>query len=252
MNTPKQSFLIWFTMRTGSTLLCETIANLGFAGKPGEHLSIFDDGGLRSKYNVDTYRDLQHALWTLGSSSNGVFGVKYGPHASTHFPMLRELESFPDANGRSGRELFDGLFPNCSHIYLTRIHKVRQIVSWWKAIQDSQWHLKLSETQDPDQAFFDEKYDLPAFRHLFAEISLRETLIADELLKRKVDFLSLTYESFIQDLQPTVQTVLEYLGIEHDVPAIEAPLKKTSNALSSIWVNRLREDLQDGWDKPAW
>ncbi len=239
-------------MRTGSTLLCETIANLGFAGKPGEHLSIFDDGGLRSKYNVDTYRDLQHALWTLGSSSNGVFGVKYGPHASTHFPMLRELESFPDANGRSGRELFDGLFPNCSHIYLTRISKVRQIVSWWKAIQDAQWHLRPEEIQEPDRSFFQEKYDLPAFKHLLSEISLRETLISDEILGRDVDFLTLTYESFIQDLEPTVRQILGFLKINQHLPPITPPLKKTSNELSEIWVERLRKDLQEGWDKPAW
>lgn len=252
MNQPAKSYLIWFTMRTGSTVLCETIGSLGIAGKPGEHLSILDDKGIKGKYNVETYSELQQALWTLGSTENGIFGVKYGPHASTHFPLLEELAGLPDANGRSGQELFDGLFPNCSHIFLSRIHKVNQIVSWWKAIQSSQWHSKVGESNGPDSSLLEDKYDLAALKHLFAEISLRESLIAEELLKRKVNFLSLTYESFLKDLLPTVQSVLAYLKIEHEVFEIDPPLQKTSDALNRIWIDRLRKDLQDGWDKPAW
>ena len=162
---PTRSYLIWFTPRTGSTLLCKGIEDTGRRGKPGEHLLIVNEGSLAAKYGVATYADLQQAIWDLGSSSNGVFGVKYALQNSVHQKILAELATFPDADGRCGEALFQELFPNCRHLFLSRRHKIRQIVSWWKAIQDQLWHLQPGEEQTVTKQFFEDRYDLDALRH---------------------------------------------------------------------------------------
>ena len=55
---PTRSYLIWFTPRTGSTLLCKGLEDTGLLGKPGEHLLIVNEGSLAAKYGVAIYADL--------------------------------------------------------------------------------------------------------------------------------------------------------------------------------------------------
>ena len=250
ISPPTRSYLIWFTPRTGSTLLCKGLADTGLLGKPGEHLLIINEGSLSAKYKVSAFADLQQAMWQLGSSSNGVFGVKYALQNSVHRKILEELAAFPDANGRSGEELFQELFPNCRHLFLSRGHKIRQIVSWWKAIQDQLWHLQPGEEQTVTKQFFEDRYDLDALRHLLTEISLRETAIAEMLVGKPS--LSLTYESFQEDLNPVLQQIASWIGVEETLPEVSFGLKRTSNDFSHIWMERLRKDLQKGWDNPSW
>ncbi|WP_019506605.1 Stf0 family sulfotransferase [Pleurocapsa sp. PCC 7319] len=49
---PKLSYTIWFSQRTGSTLLCRALQSTGLAGKPSEWLNASD---LLGKYQLDNY-----------------------------------------------------------------------------------------------------------------------------------------------------------------------------------------------------
>lgn len=130
---PKLSYTIWFSQRTGSTLLCRALESTGIAGKPREWLP---DGNLLDKYQLDNYVELQQRLWQLGTTSNGVFGVKTGAYNPYFGNLLDTFKQFPGCNSESNNpiEIWNIAFSNCKHIYMTRRNKVRLAVSWWKAI----------------------------------------------------------------------------------------------------------------------
>ena len=63
---------------------------MGIAGKPSEWLS---DSNLLDKYQLDNCAELQQKLWQLGTTANGVFGVKtgaYEPYLSNIIDTFRQ------------------------------------------------------------------------------------------------------------------------------------------------------------------
>src|SRR5256885_8547578 len=48
---PQQSYLIWFSQRVGSTVLTQTLEDIGIAGRPREWLND-DSGGLLAKFGA--------------------------------------------------------------------------------------------------------------------------------------------------------------------------------------------------------
>src|SRR5689334_17029204 len=70
MKRPAQSYTIWFSQRTGSTLLSEALSSTGVAGYPNEWLHY-------QHKSPDTLKreDLEQ-IWDRGTTSNGVFGIK--------------------------------------------------------------------------------------------------------------------------------------------------------------------------------
>ena len=177
---PKVSYAIWFSQRTGSTLLCRALQSLGIAGKPSEWLNASD---LLNKYRLNNYAELQQRIWQLGTTPNGVFGIKGGvfePYFSKIVEILKQFPGCnPDANNRV--EIWNHAFPNCKHIYMTRRNKVRLAVSWWKAIQSDEWHLEKGKL--PIAKDLKDKYSYEAIAHLFAECNMREAAIQESTSK---------------------------------------------------------------------
>ncbi|NND09029.1 MAG: hypothetical protein HKN87_21870 [Saprospiraceae bacterium] len=74
---PKESYRIWFSRRNGSTLLCKGLKHTGIAGIPGEYLNPMSDRSLCYRYGVQKYEQLKLTVWDLGTTPNGIFGVKH-------------------------------------------------------------------------------------------------------------------------------------------------------------------------------
>ncbi|MGF1589637.1 MAG: Stf0 family sulfotransferase [Pleurocapsa sp.] len=88
---PKLSYTIWFSQRTGSTLLCRALQSTGIAGKPSEWLTL-------DKYEFDSYAELQQKLWQLGTSTNGIFGVKIRAYEAYLSSIINTFKQFPGCN----------------------------------------------------------------------------------------------------------------------------------------------------------
>lgn len=162
MKPPKQSYTIWFSQRTGSTLLNYALSSTGTAGNPCEWMYPRDP-------NTITKAEVE-AMWKEGTTSNGVFGVKtcLTPEWIQGFRKLYEL---PEAATQA--EVWRAAFPNCNkHIWMTRRNKVRLAVSWWRAIVSGEWHRKYGEK--PQEHDIADKYSFDAINHLFIESSIRE------------------------------------------------------------------------------
>jgi LPS sulfotransferase NodH len=118
---PKLSYTIWFTQRTGSTLLCKAIESTGIAGKPREWFNCPPD--LLTTFHQSNHAELQEYLWTLGSTPNGSFGINHSFH-EPHFSQLTEtLRKFPACPPAVTRRttVWKEVFPNHrpSHLHVS-------------------------------------------------------------------------------------------------------------------------------------
>lgn len=251
---PKQSYTIWFSQRTGSTLLCKALESTGVAGMPNEWLTSETGSQLYDIHGVKSAAALQAQLWRIATSPNGVCGIKYclyEPHFSQVLDILRH---FPGVNGRrdlTRAQIWDNAFPNGKHIFLTRRNKARLAVSWWKAVQTQVWHRE--HGRPPQSAVVNEKYNYQGIYSLYLAATLREAGIQEYFTEAGISPLTLVYEDFIADYEGTVRRVLDYLEIPRQGVTVEPPyFGKLSDRVSDEWVERFRQDMQVGWSQRAW
>ena len=126
------TYLIFATPRSGSYLLCEALTNTGLAGQPLEHFSQYKIVG-RGQSMAD-YLDL---IMGKTTSPNGVFGAKIIWQFFEDF--IDEVRTIAGYRDVAVCELMPAIFPGLRYIWITRRDKVRQAVSYWKAVQSGVW-----------------------------------------------------------------------------------------------------------------
>ena len=254
MKQANLSYRIWFTQRSGSTLLCKALESTGVAGMPGEHFNIFEaHDTLSKKYDVDNFEDLKQALWKKGTGPNGVFGIKHTMHKHHYTKIFEEVKKLQQSQSENHQEVWSPFFPNCKHIYLTRRNKVRQVVSWWRAIQDNVWHLEKDEKHSNKKAFYEEHYNFDALTHLFKESVLMQCNMQQYFDEYNIRPMTVVYEDFLKDFEGTIFDILDYLEIDRTGVTVGTPFyNKTSDEFSEIWVERFRQDAQKNFDKKAY
>jgi len=204
-------------------------------------------------YGMDDPAALQHHLWQTGSSANGVFGLKFGMYAAGFEQVLTTLRQFPGcpADETSPTAVWNHAFPNGRHIFMTRRNKVRLAVSWWKAIKSNEWHREkgqAAKTVDLSDAYL---YD--AINHLYNECSMREAAIQEFFSAGNIIPLTVVYEDFIQDYEGSINTILNFLNLNSESVTIAPPyFTQLADELSEEWVQRFREERQNGWQNRAW
>lgn len=248
---PKLSYTIWFTQRTGSTLLCKALEATKIAGIPNEWLYRWlDDQHVNAHASQ---AEVQMRLWERGSTSNGVFGLKHSFHEPHFTKLIETFRQFPGcpASETNRARIWEHAFPAHKHIFMTRRNKVRLAVSWWKAIKTQDWH-RLSDAS-PKPIDLTDVYSFDAIHHLFSECSMREAGIQEFFSEGNIVPLTIVYEDFVHEYEKTVRKVLEFL--ELDTISVEIPspyLAKTADDISEEWVQRFREECQEGWGNRGW
>ena len=248
---PQHSYTIWFTQRTGSTLLYKALESTRVAGVPREWFNCPPD--LLETFHQSSYTELQEYLWKLGSTPNDIFGIShsfYEPHFSQLTETLRKFPACPPAE-TSRTKIWEHVFPNHRHIFMTRRNKIRLAVSWWRAIQSGEWHIPTGELRK--QVDLSNAYSYDAINHLYNECSMREAGIQEFFAEGNIVPLNLFYEDFVQEYEQTVRTILDYLELDSRSVTIAPPaLTKTADAVSEEWVQRFREERQNGWTNRGW
>ncbi len=248
-------YAIWFSQRNGSSLLCEGLKSTGVLGKPEEHFNIATTEKLLTKYQARDYPELQEMIYQRGSTPNGVFGVKTNAPKKQNDLIVEELRHFPKAKGCSGGnyEVWQSVFPSCKHIFITRRHKVRQAISWWKAIVTDEWHRKTNDAEVGANRDFVDKYDFNAIKHLLIEITLRESKIQAFLDEGGRQALTIVYEDFTKDYEKTILRVARFLGVEVNRSAIAPPFySQLADDISDEWTERFRKEIQSDWTNQIW
>lgn len=245
MKKPIQTYRLWNSNRAGSTFLCQLLEKLGYAGVPGEHFALHGKASLKEKYSINTYDELVHKVWELGSSPNGIFADKAGAHFHYHKQVVEEISNLKHVPlPESYEDIWRDIFPNCKHVLIMRINRIRQAVSWWKAIQDNQWHLYGDQTYEQDESYYDDKYNLDALKHLYNEAMLRDIANQEYLVRNGLKFITVTYEALATNTLFELNRVLDHVGLPKADVVPQISIKKTTNRINEIWAERFKDDLQ--------
>ena len=149
MTEPRWSYLVAATQRSGSTLLCRSLADTGVAGRAEEYFlcgppdafppgwTFWEDGLFAQGHdNLDREGYLE-LVFELGTTTNGVFGAKL---MWNNVPwVLDKLWQLPRFRGLDRAATLQALFPNLHVVHLVRRDRVRQAVSWARAAQEGVW-----------------------------------------------------------------------------------------------------------------
>jgi trehalose 2-sulfotransferase len=251
---PAQSYIVWFSQRTGSTVFCRALEDTGIAGKPNELLNVQAPYDLLTEFGVSSYRAAQEKLWELGSTPNAVFGLNVSMHEPHNTAITQQLAKFDGCPcvKMPRLRIWENVFPNCRHIFMTRRNKVRLAVSWWKAIKSGQFHSYPGAKEGNKCTSAD--YSFEAIRHLMLDADMREAGMQELFTEAGVTPFTVVYEDFIANYEHTIRAVLDFLEIpERAGVSIPPPYySRLADALSEEWTERFRKELQSDWQIRGW
>ncbi|MDF0528400.1 Stf0 family sulfotransferase [Tsukamurella sp. 8F] len=252
------AYLVCATQRSGSTLLVESLAATGVAGRPQEFfqyypsssrspqprewfagvtnpriLGLLDDtepGSVDSRTESQWRSD----VWSAGSTPNGVWGGKLMWNQTS--VVVTRTRTGSGSLRTAIRSLFDGADPVYVHVF--RPDVVPQAVSMWRAVQTQVWR----DAPDADPAR-DEgaEYLAEGIAHLAGILLEQERSWRSWFASEGIEPLEVDFTELVRDPRKTTGRVLEALGQDPDL-APAPPLRRQSNARSREWVRRYRED----------
>jgi LPS sulfotransferase NodH len=247
---PAVSYLVCASQRSGTTMLCRALADIGTAGRPEEYFLAVDEvaqpgwrcwehGPYGMAYGARSREEYLEIVFRLGSTPNGIFGAKLMwnnvPWAVANFKEV------PRFSGLDRAEVFHAAFPGLRIVNITRRDRLRQAVSWARMAQDGVWVVSDEEPPRPrGRAEYNAKLigDLEAliiegergWRELYAELGV----IPYEVV----------YEDLVSEegFEQSVRGVLGHLGLPSAGFRVPRPrTKRQADELNDAWVARYHE-----------
>ena len=239
------SYLVCTAHRTGSNLLNELLTQTGVAGFPAEFFYKDFQEEWSAKYSISSFAEYVEKIPTMTCTPNGVFGAKImaGEHFNGFLNQLKELPRF------KGQELSDAqiihkLFPNTKYIWLTRRDKVRQAISFYKAVITGKWasNERARQTEFTSDNL---QFNFDSIHHQMVKYTLYDAMWQQFFNKASVKPLTIIYEDFVTSKEETVKSVLNYLNIPipKNLQIREAEHRKLANHTTEVWVNKYYAEL---------
>ncbi len=251
-------YLVCASQRSGSTLLVESLAATGVAGRPQEFFQFYpssslapqprewfagvDDPALIGLLDPDepgTVDPRTAAQWRddvlrEGRTPNGVWGGKLMWNQT---PILVTRTRIASGSVRTAiRSLFDGADPLYVHVH--RPDVVGQAVSMWRAVQTRAWRDDPTADRDRDERAV---YSAEGIAHLAGVLREQERSWRAWFAAEGIETLEIDFHELVADPRKTTARVLEAIGQDPQL-APPPPLKPQSNARSAEWAERYRAD----------
>ncbi|MFP5270392.1 Stf0 family sulfotransferase [Coleofasciculus sp.] len=132
-----KSYIVCSTGRSGSTLLCSTLSDLGFCGKPLEYFHPAKIEKYIAQDSANGFQDYLSQVLQKGTSQNGIFGIKiHWEHFRNFINLARK---YLGLSRQSDWQIISTIFPNPYFIYIWRRNLVKQAVSTEIAYQTQKW-----------------------------------------------------------------------------------------------------------------
>lgn len=217
---PRACYLICSIPRSGSTLLCALLTRTGVAGAPNEFFHPDYMRMLKQRWNVETTDDYRRELLERKTSPNGVFGVK--AHWGQYVPAFGEVDP-------------RDLFPDLRVVFMTRRDRLRQAVSWVRALQTLQWSSRDREREDRPATF-----DAEDITRKLGRVEREEEMWSALFDRYAIDAHKVVYEDLVGETQRVLGGLLDFIGVEPDPDRrLEAPTpRRQGDELSEQWVER--------------
>lgn len=234
---PQTSYIIYATPRSGSYLLCEALTNTGLAGQPREFfnpnqgLLFFEQCGVHWSHTAEYL----HWTYATGTTPNGVFGIKIiWSFFEECIDQLRDIEgneklSVPD--------LLAKVFPRHQAIMITRQDKVRQAISYWKALQTDTW-VSFEEEKKPTLPAKELVFNFQEIEYLRRRLIECEQEMQQYFAEYHIQPLVIVYEDFVKAYEKTALQVLDYLHIPIPADLLfgERKMQKQSDSQTEEWL----------------
>jgi LPS sulfotransferase NodH len=236
---PHTAYLIFFTPRSGSYLLCEALTTSGLAGFPAEHFGANQADRVAKSWGATDQADYLRMLFRHRSTANGVFGAKVTwRHFGVFVDRSREIEHYREL---PPAVLASALLPNLRYVWLTRRDKLRQAISYSKALQTGVWNVTRPDVADRPAL----QYDRGSITTLLQATRDDEMQIREYFSANGIKPLTIVYEEFVSRYEATCRDVLQYLGVQPvDEFRLPSPtLTRQRDALTEEWVQRYEEDM---------
>lgn len=244
------SYMICATPRSGSTLLCTTLAVTGVAGRPqsffrpanvvewADAWGVSRGDGIES---VDFNRRLLAAMRREGGAYAGAFGLRL---MWDHLPeAARRLASALGHEGDPALLLSEAFGPPL-WIHLSRADTVAQAVSRLRAERTGLWHRAADGTvieEVPPTGPV--AYDYRRIAEIETELRHDEAAWSTFFATRGIVPLALTYESIAANPRIAVAAILEALCLDPASAAdVPIPTARLADDVSRAWIDRFRRE----------
>lgn len=250
MKDKPHAYVLCSNPRSGTTLLCDMLAQTGVAGRPdsffgAQHLSDWStDWGIAEAADPDDPHFTEKyfaAMRREGQGGTPLFGLRLmgGDLGAACDWLGRRHPGLPDDAAR-----FAAAFGPVRLIHLSRADKLAEAVSCLRAEQSGLWHGR------PDGSALEELppagpsgYDAAALTRRITELRALDAAWHVWFDANGIQPLRLRYESLSDDPQKTLAQVLEFIGLDPGVAANVAPgTRKLADATSAAWMARYKAE----------
>jgi len=233
LEKPKSSknYVICFTERSGSSMLCSILKQTNLLGMPNEYVNPRGPMQLYLKTcPATTLEEYFELLRRNQTTPNGIFGLK-----SCFFDFKPLIEM-----GGVGKLLNPVQF-----IYLTRRDIILQAISGYLARKSGIWHISSqaggAENLDYSKVEYDEEQILKLI-----DIQIKERLEWERFFTLySIEPLRIVYEDIVESPITCVKQILSFLGENTDISTedIKSETGKTGGEIAQNYAIRLRESF---------
>jgi LPS sulfotransferase NodH len=178
----------------------------------------------------------------IGTTANGIFGIK------CHWFQVADLMARLRGNETFGADpALHDIFPGVHYVRLVRDDKVRQAISWYRAISDDAWWATGGKRPARPGA----QYDHGKINLLRGQLEGFEALWDDYFGCYGITPLVVRYEALATAYQQTIAKVLDHLGVRSPTTPIAEPrLRKQADDITEHWAMEHTRQQRQQQHKP--
>jgi LPS sulfotransferase NodH len=215
-------------------MLCSALWQTGVAGRPNE----FFGPTLHEEFlsnervlKVGDVRDYMEQCIDYSTTENGVFGTKLLANQTPVFlqkAVEHQNKFFDSLNNAIHAE-----FPNVQYIFLTRQNKIKQAISYYRALMTGDWYIIKDSRLPKEDRFVD--YNHFRIQRCYQQVSMSERYWENYFRAHSISPLRISYEDLIENYSDTFRRVLAFLDLHSDVPLPEPRTTKIASKRSLEW-----------------
>jgi LPS sulfotransferase NodH len=228
-----RSYLICATPRSGSNFLCEVLRSAAVAGYPDDYF--WNPPFWWQRWGVSDFPSYFWRILQEGTTPNGVFGSKMmWDYLGELVPQLAAL--FHVAAGEPSAVLA-AAFPNLRYVWLTRRDKVRQGISYYRALETRIWR----STDGSSGPATDPPFNFLAIDRLVQLSNWEDEGWQGYFQQHRSKPLVVAYEDLAQAPEEVAQQILSHLGLPQAQWLDRSwQHQRQADTLTDAWVERYR------------
>jgi trehalose 2-sulfotransferase len=226
-----KAYVIAATPRSGSFYLSELLWNTGICGRPSEYVRIEDVELWQGLHGCKSYNEYLHFYLIQGWTRNGVFGAKL-----MWEQLVRLAEDLLCKDNLTDNKIADGIsyaFDDCKYVVLRREDKLRQAISYYRALSTNKWHKTIEDLPEAHQPI---EFDANRIDSLKADILAQEQRWQMYLSEVGAKYITVTYEDVQIKPEKCISTILDFLEIPGDRKLVPGQLLRQADAVTERWV----------------